>query len=458
MFMVWIGSVFISVVFVADALRGVWNGFNLQIAIWLWFTVLFANFSESLAEIQGKARADSLRAMRTKTLARRLLNGDGREEKVASADLRLGDRVVCEAGDVIPGDGEVIEGIASVDESAITGESAPVIRESGGDRSAVTGGTRVISDRIVVRITAEQGKTFVDRMIGLVENATRQKTPGEIALLILLSAFSIIFLAAVGTLWFFADYSAKQSGTTVFITTAVLFALLVCLIPTTIGGLLSAIGISSVSRLIKKNVLALSGRAVDAAGDIDVMLLDKTGTVTMGNRMASSFFPARGRTEAMRWRKQRSLPPCRMRRPRADPSSTSRGTTLRVKAASIQDIGGRFVPFSAKTRMSGVDFDDERKSIRKGAAEAVKEWVMAGGGRFPQEVDTEVKRISAEGGTPLVVARGSEVLGVVYLKDVVKGGIKDRLAPPAADGDPLHHDHGRQPAHRRHHCGGSGSG
>ncbi len=427
MFMVWIGSVFISLVFILDAFRGLYNGFNLQIAIWLWFTVLFANFSESLAEIQGKARADSLRAMRTKTIARRLLNGSGREEKVPSIELRLGDRVVCETGDTIPGDGEVVEGIASVDESAITGESAPVIRESGGDRSAVTGGTKVISDRIVVRITAEQGKTFVDRLIGLVENATRQKTPGEIALLILLSAFSIIFLAAVGTLWFFSDYSAKQSGSTVFITTAVLFALLVCLIPTTIGGLLSAIGISSVSRLIKKNVLALSGRAVDAAGDIDVMLLDKTGTVTMGNRMASSFFPAKGVTQA-------AVAEAALLASLADETPEGRSIVnlarrdYAVKAASVQEIGGRFVPFSAKTRMSGLDFEDERRHIRKGAAEAVKEWVLAAGGRFPPEVDTEVKRISAEGGTPLVVARGSEVLGAVYLKDVVKGGIKDRLS------------------------------
>ena len=426
MFMVWIGSLFISVVFIVDLFRGVFDGFNLQIAIWLWFTVLFANFSESMAEIQGKARADALRAMRTKTVARRLLGSNGREEKVASIELRVGDRVVCEAGDVIPGDGEVVEGIASVDESAITGESAPVIRESGGDRSAVTGGTKVISDRIIVRITAEQGKTFVDRLIGLVENATRQKTPGEIALLILLSAFSIIFLAAVGTLWFFSDYSMKQSGTTVFITTAVLFSLLVCLIPTTIGGLLSAIGISSVSRLIKKNVLALSGKAVDAAGDIDVMLLDKTGTVTMGNRMASSFIPAKGVSEI-------SLAETALLASLADETPEGRSIVnlsrhnYAVKAASVHDIGGRFVPFSAKTRMSGVDFPDERKSIRKGAAEAVKEWVLPAGGRFPAEVDAEVKKISAEGGTPLVVARGNEVQGVIYLKDVVKGGIKDRL-------------------------------
>jgi len=430
MFMVWIGSLFITVVFVANLFRpvaagGGFDGFNLQIAIWLWFTVLFANFSESMAEIQGKARADTLRAMRTKTMARRLANGRG-EEPVASALLKIGDRVVCEAGDVIPGDGEVVEGIASVDESAITGESAPVIRESGGDRSAVTGGTRVISDRIVVRITAEQGKTFVDRLIRLVENATRQKTPGEIALLILLSAFSIIFLAAVGTLWFFAKYSADQSKTEVFITSAVLFALLVCLIPTTIGGLLSAVGISSVSRLIKKNVLALSGKAVDAAGDIDVMLLDKTGTVTMGNRMASSFSPARGVADV-------ELAEAALLASLADETPEGRSIvnlarrSYPLKVSAVADIGGRFVPFSAKTRMSGVDFADQKKSIRKGAAEAVREWVSSAGGSFPPEVSSRVQQISAQGGTPLVVARDRAVLGVVELKDVVKGGIRDRL-------------------------------
>jgi K+-transporting ATPase ATPase B chain len=425
MFMVWVGSLFISVVFIVDLIHGTFDRFNLQIAIWLWFTVLFANFSESMAEIQGKARADALRAMRTKTLARRLLP-NGTEERVPSAQLRLGDRVVCETGDLIPGDGEVIEGIASVDESAITGESAPVIRESGGDRSAVTGGTKVISDRIVIRITAEQGKTFVDRLIGLVENATRQKTPGEIALLILLSAFSIIFLAAVGTLWFFSDYSVKQSGTSAFITTAVLFALLVCLIPTTIGGLLSAIGISSISKLIKKNVLALSGRAVDAAGDIDVMMLDKTGTVTMGNRMASAFYPAKGVQE-------NALAEAALLASLADETPEGRSIVnlarknYPIKAMSMAEIGGTFVPFSAKTRMSGIDFPDSKKNIRKGAAEAVKDWVRSAGGSFPVEVAGKVSEISAEGGTPLAVARNNEILGVVYLKDVVKGGIKDRL-------------------------------
>jgi len=426
MFMVWIGSVYVSIVFVANVVKGAFDAFTLQIALWLWFTVLFANFSESLAEIQGRARADTLRAMRTKTVARRIAAG-GAEEKVASVTLRPGDRVVCEAGDIIPGDGEVVEGIASVDESAITGESAPVIRESGGDRSAVTGGTRVISDRIIVKITAEPGKTFVDRMIGLVENATRQKTPGEIALLILLSAFSVIFLSTVGTLWFLSEYSVKQSGTAVFITPAVLFSLLVCLIPTTIGGLLSAVGISSVSRLLKKNVIALSGKAVDAAGDIDVMLLDKTGTVTMGNRMASAFIPAKGVP-------QDTLAEAALLASLADETPEGRSIVKlarrdhAAKAASVQEIGGRFVPFSAKTRMSGLDFSDCKRSIRKGAAEAVKEWVLSAKGWFPPVVEAEVKRISAEGGTPLVVARGNTVLGAISLKDVVKGGIKDRLS------------------------------
>ncbi len=467
MFMVWVGSVFISVVFIAGLVRGVFDGFNLQIAIWLWFTVLFANFSESMAEIQGKARADALRAMRTKTIARRLASHNGKEEQVASIELRVGDRVVCETGDVIPGDGEVIEGIASVDESAITGESAPVIRESGGDRSAVTGGTKVISDRIIVRITAEQGKTFVDRLIGLVENATRQKTPGEIALLILLSAFSIIFLAAVGTLWFFSDYSVKQSGTSAFITTAVLFALLVCLIPTTIGGLLSAIGISSVSRLIKKNVLALSGRAVDAAGDIDVMLLDKTGTVTMGNRMASAFYPAMGVQE-------NSLAEAALLASLADETPEGRSIVnlarrnYPVKAGSMVEIGGKFVPFSAKTRMSGVDFADSRKSIRKGAAEAVKEWVMSAGGTFPAEVSGQGQPdLRRRRDTP---GSGAQQRGPRCRVPEGRGEGRHQGSPfsPPQDGNPLDHDHGRQSPHgcndrrrgrsRRLHRGGHAAG
>jgi potassium-transporting ATPase ATP-binding subunit len=425
MFVVWIGAAFLTVSFAAGCLRGAYDGFTLQICLWLWFTALFANFSESLAELQGKARADSLRAMRTKTVARRLRE-DGSEERVASAALRVGDRVVCEAGDVIPGDGEVAEGIASVDESAITGESAPVIRESGGDRSAVTGGTRVISDRVVIRVTAEQGRTFVDRMISLVENASRQKTPGEIALSILLSAFTVIFLAAVATLWFFSDYSARQSGSSVFVTPAVLFALLVCLIPTTIGGLLSAIGISSVGKLLNHNVLALSGRAVDAAGDIDVMLLDKTGTVTLGNRMASALIPAPGVSPI-------ALAEAALLASLADETPEGRSIVSLVRhgypqlAGHVISGGERFVPFSATTRMSGVDLPAGQGSVRKGAADAVKALVTAAGGRFPAEVDTAVKQVASEGGTPLAVAHGSRVLGVVQLKDVVKGGIRDRL-------------------------------
>ncbi len=424
MFMVWIGAVLISVIFIAETAGGAYSSFDLQISLWLWFTVLFANFSESLAEIQGRARADALRAMRTRVTARRLQGG--KEEMVPAVELSVGDLVVCEAGDTIPGDGEVVEGIASVDESAITGESAPVIRESGGDRSAVTGGTRVISDRIVIKITAEQGRTFVDRMIGLVENASRQKTPGEIALLILLSAFALIFLVAVGTLWFFAEYSEKQSGTTAFTTPAALFSLLVCLIPTTIGALLSAVGISSVSRLIKKNVLALSGRAVDASGDIDVMLLDKTGTVTMGNRMASRLFPAPGASE-------KELAEAALLASLADETPEGRSIvnlarrSYHARARTVAEIGGRFVPFSALTRMSGLDFSDGRKSIRKGAVDAVKEWVRSVGGAFPPESEAEARRISSGGGTPLAVARGRDVLGVVQLKDVVKGGIRERL-------------------------------
>jgi potassium-transporting ATPase ATP-binding subunit len=425
MFLVWVGSLFTTIALVGDALQGAFSWFGLQIALWLWFTVLFANFSESLAEVQGKARADALRTMRTRTVAR-LLDAGGKERLVPSSDLRKGDLVVCGAGDVIPGDGEVEEGIASVDESAITGESAPVIRESGGDRSAVTGGTRVISDRIVVRITANPGDTFIDRMIALVENATRQKSPGEISLLILLSAFSIIFLAAVGTLWFFADYSARAAGSGVFTTPAVLVALLVCLIPTTIGGLLSAIGIGGISRLLRRNVLAVSGKAVEAAGDIDVMLLDKTGTITMGNRMATAFLPARGN-------KADELAAAALLASLADETPEGRSIvqlarhSYGIQAGSVQEIGGRFVPFSARTRMSGIDLPDGRKSIRKGAAEAVKAWVAEAGGEWPSDVDAAARRIAADGGTPLAVAMGAKVLGVVHLKDVMKGGMRERL-------------------------------
>ncbi|MFO1486896.1 MAG: potassium-transporting ATPase subunit KdpB [Verrucomicrobiota bacterium] len=398
------------------------RSFIAQLAVWLWFTVLFANFAEAVAEGRGKAQADSLRKARKDTVARRLKNG--REEKVPAPELQKGDLVVCEAGDVIPADGEVIEGIASVDEAAITGESAPVIRESGGDRSAVTGGTRVISDRIVIRVTAVKGHGFLDRMISMVEGAKRQRTPNEIALTILLSALTIIFLLVCVTLKPFGVYSG------VAFSVPVLIALLVCLIPTTIGGLLSAIGISGIDRLIRRNVMATSGRAVEAAGDVDVLLLDKTGTITLGNRMASAFLPAPG-IPAERLGDAAQLASL------AD--ETPEGRSIVVLAKEKFNLRGRevaaphaqFVPFTAQTRMSGVDFPGNggtARSIRKGAVDAMRIYVDKFGGQFPAAVAQTVDEVSRSGGTPLVVVEGREVLGVVQLKDVVKGGIKERFA------------------------------
>lgn len=419
MFVTLIGAVMTTVaVFTAAKDRG----FVTQLAVWLWFTVLFANFAEAVAEGRGKAQADSLRKARKHTMARRLKNG--REEKVAAPELQKGDLVVCETGDVIPADGEVIEGIASVDEAAITGESAPVVRESGGDRSAVTGGTKVISDRIVVRITSEKGNAFLDRMIAMVEGAKRRKTPNEIALTILLSALTITFLLVCVTLRPFGIYSAANFPL------PVLIALLVCLIPTTIGGLLSAIGISGIDRLIRRNVIATSGRAVEAAGDVDVLLLDKTGTITLGNRMASEFIPSPGVTAAR-------LADAAQLASLAD--ETPEGRSIVVLAKDRFQLRGRdvaephatFVPFTAQTRMSGVDFpakDGVVRSIRKGAADSVKNHVLRLGATYPAAVADSVEQVSKLGGTPLVVADGAEVLGVIYLKDVVKGGIKERFA------------------------------
>jgi K+-transporting ATPase ATPase B chain len=393
------------------------RGFIIQLALWLWFTVLFANFAEAMAEGRGKAQADSLRKARKDTIARRLRHGV--EENVPAPELLKGDLVVCETGDVIPADGEVIEGIASVDEAAITGESAPVIRESGGDRSAVTGGTCVISDRIVIRITSEKGNTFLDRMIAMVEGASRQKTPNEIALTILLSALTLIFLLVVVTLKPFGAYAGVNFSI------PVLIALLVCLIPTTIGGLLSAIGISGIDRLIRRNVMATSGRAVEAAGDIDVLLLDKTGTITIGNRMASDFRPAPGVTA-------RDLGDAAQLASLAD--ETPEGRSIVVLAKELFNIRGRelahphatFVPFTAQTRMSGVDFDN--RIIRKGAADSMRAYIENLGGVYPAEVIEVVETASRAGRTPLVVSEGNKVLGVVELKDVVKGGIKERFA------------------------------
>jgi K+-transporting ATPase ATPase B chain len=399
------------------------RGFVAQLAIWLWFTVLFANFAEAMAEGRGKAQAATLRRMRTTTMARRLRNG--REEKIPAPDLQKGDTVVCETGDIIPADGDVIEGIATVDEAAITGESAPVIRESGGDRSAVTGGTRVLSDRIVIRVTMEKGHGFLDRMIALVEGAQRQKTPNEIALTILLAALTLIFLLVCVTLKPFGIYSG-----TVF-SIPVLIALLVCLIPTTIGGLLSAIGIAGMDRVLQRNVLAMSGRAVEAAGDVDVLLLDKTGTITLGNRMAVAFHAAPGVEEGY-------LAGASQLSSLADETPEGRSIVVLAKekfglrAREMHELQATFIPFTAQTRMSGVDLHangaEPTISIRKGAADALRSHVESRGGAFPEAATRTVEEISRRGATPLVVAEDQQTLGVIELKDIVKGGIKERFA------------------------------
>jgi K+-transporting ATPase ATPase B chain len=397
--------------------------FDWLITIWLALTVFFANFAEAVAEGRGKAQADSLRRLRVEIDARRQLP-DGSEDRVAAADLVRGDLVVCEAGDIIPSDGEIVEGVASVDESAITGESAPVIRESGGDRSAVTGGTRVLSDRIVVRITAERGHTFLDRMIALVEGARRQKTPNEIALTILLAALTIVFVPVVVVLQPFGAFAGGS------VSVIVLIALLVCLIPTTIGALLSAIGIAGMDRLVQRNVLAMSGRAVEAAGDVQTLLLDKTGTITFGNRMASAFFPVSGHSEE-------ELAAASQLASLAD--ETPEGRSIVILAKERFDIRERdlgvehnFVPFSAQTRMSGLDVDG--RQIRKGAAEAVGRWVREQGGQISNEVDEIVERVARAGSTPLAVADGPDLLGVIELKDIVKEGIRERFAEMRAIG------------------------
>ena len=400
-------------------------GFNLQITLWLWFTVLFANFAEAMAEGRGKAQADALRKARSETVANRVLP-DGRIEKIASSKLRSGDVVTVAAGEFIPGDGEIVEGVASVDESAITGESAPVIREAGGDRSAVTGGTRVLSDYIKIKITSNPGETFLDRMIALVEGAERQKTPNEIALNILLAGLTIIFLLAVVTLQPFAIYSGAPQ--TVF----VLVSLLVCLIPTTIGGLLSAIGIAGMDRLVQHNVLAMSGRAVEAAGDVNTLLLDKTGTITLGNRQAAEFVCAPGVSEAQLADAAQlsSLP-----------DETPEGRSIVVLAKERYGLRGRdlasheahFVPFTAQTRMSGVNLDG--REIRKGASDAIAKYIsVVSGNGLPKEVQATVEQIARSGGTPLVVSENRRALGVIYLKDIVKGGIRERFSQLRAMG------------------------
>lgn len=419
MFVVEVGAAFLTLKLIMNLATGTANlGFELQITLWLWFTVLFANFAEAMAEGRGKAQADTLRKAKTETSAKRL-KSNGETETIEATKLRKDDVVLVEAGEFIPGDGEVIEGVASVDESAITGESAPVIRESSGDRSAVTGGTKVLSDWIKVRITSNPGETFIDRMIALVEGASRQKTPNEIALNILLAGLTIIFLLAVVTLQPFAIYS--NAAQTIF----VLISLLVCLIPTTIGGLLSAIGIAGMDRLVQHNVLAMSGRAVEAAGDVNTLLLDKTGTITLGNRQASEFIPLKGVDEKM-------LADAAQLSSLAD--ETPEGRSIVVLAKEKYGINGNndfaksaeFVPFTAQTRMSGVNLDG--REIRKGAVDAIEKYVANGNGYVaPQELRETVERIAKMGGTPLVVADDHRPLGVIYLKDIVKSGMRERF-------------------------------
>lgn len=427
-FIVAIGALLTTIIVLKGTIDGVFSTFNLQIAIWLWITVLFANFSEAIAEGRGKAQAESLKANRSRTKARILK--DGKEEIAAAENLKKDDVVICETGDIIPSDGEVIEGIATVDESAITGESAPVIRESGGDRNAVTGGTRVLSDKIIIRITSDAGNTFIDRMIALVEGAKRQKTPNEIALTILLSGLSIVFLLAVATLPSFFGYSLHASGLlqSYNLSLPVLIALLVCLIPTTIGGLLSAIGISGMDRLMKHNVIATSGRAIEAAGDVDVLLLDKTGTITLGNRMATDFIPAEGvsTNEIANVAQLSSLS-----------DETPEGRSIVVLAKEKFNIRGRdlagieaeFIPFTAQTRMSGVDITVNGKiqKIRKGSVDAIRSFVLNNNGFFPEDIKQKSDELSQQGATPLIVARDNKVLGIIHLKDIVKGGIKERF-------------------------------
>ncbi len=455
MFVVWLGSIWTTICLFFP---GQFNLFNVQICFWLWFTCLFANFAEAMAEGRGKAHADALKKMRTKTMARVLK--DDKEIQVSSSELKIGDYFICEAGELIPADGEIEQGIATVDESAITGESAPVVRESGGDRSAVTGGTRVLSDRIVVRVTAEEGNSFLDRMISMIEGARRQKTPNEIALNIVLVSLTALFIVVVFVLPPFAHYNEDQAGQkgAVLTTIPVLLSLIVCLIPTTIGGLLSAIGIAGIDRLMRRNVLATSGRAVEAAGDVDVLLLDKTGTITLGNRQATEFIPSPGV-------KVEELAEAAQLASLAD--ETPEGRSIAVLAKDKYGLRGQeiaerfatFIPFSAQTRMSGVDLFAEPqvehsekekelaiagrgsespkalkavsqpiRVIRKGAAESVARLVKEQGGTVEQIVMAKVDEIARQGGTPLLVADGKRALGVIHLKDIVKGGIKERFA------------------------------
>lgn len=431
MFVTYVGAILTTIYSLMGNLGS--HGFVAQISIWLWFTVFFANFAEALAQGRGKAQADSLKKTKKDLMAR--LHSTG--ELVVAHTLKKGDEVVCQTGDVIPSDGDVIEGIATVDESAITGESAPVIRESGGDRSAVTGGTQVISDRIVIRITAEPGNNFMDRIIALIEGATRQKTPNEIALGMVLSGLTIVFLVAVVSLKWFTDYSAHAAGQDLsqIASVPVLIALLVCLIPTTIGGLLSAIGISGMDRLVRYNVIAKSGRAVEAAGDIDVLMMDKTGTITFGNRMATAFVAAPG-VDIVDLVTAAQLASLADETPEGRSIVVLAKTEYRIRGESLDPASTVFVPFTAQTRMSGVDITTPKgiRSIRKGAVDAIQAGVISAGGQFPDALQVEVAKVSGQGQTPLAVSSDGKVLGLVVLKDVVKGGIKERFSELRAMG------------------------
>lgn len=430
MFVTYLGSIVTTLCVIDEVVSHTISWFDVQITIWLWFTVLFANFAEAIAESRGKAQAASLRKTKIQAYARQDRNGI--EIKIPSSQLKKDDTIICEAGDIIPADGEVIDGVASVDESAVTGESAPVIRESGGDRSAVTAGTKVLSDRLRIRVTSDPGKSFLDRMINLIEGAKRQRTPNEIALHIVLSALTIIFLFTTASLKTFGEYSGKAANQDLsqVLTIPVLIALLVCLIPTTISALLSAVGIAGIDRLIQCNVIAMSGRAVEAAGDVNLLILDKTGTITIGNRMATAFLPATGCNEK-EFASIAQLASLSDETPEGRSIVVLAKTQHGLRAESLNLSNSTFIPFSAKTRMSGIDFIDSNgkviRRIRKGAAEAIKKHIESLGGHYPQQFDAAIQPISNKGGTPLLVSDEDKIIGIIHLKDIIKGGIKERF-------------------------------
>lgn len=430
MFVTYVGAILATLCVLGDLYAHAFSSFHLQIAIWLWFTVLFANFAEAIAESRGKAQAASLRKTKIEAYARQERNGI--ELKVPSESLRKGDVIICESNDIIPADGEVVEGVATVDESAVTGESAPVIRESGGDRSAVTAGTKVLSDRLKIRVTSDAGNSFLDRMINLIEGAKRQRTPNEIALHIVLSALTIIFLLATTSLKLFGDYSSREANQDLshILTLPIFIALLVCLIPTTISALLGAVGIAGMDRLIRRNVVALSGRSVEAAGDIDLLILDKTGTITIGNRVAAAFLPV---SKVM----EKDLAKIAQLASLSDETPEGRSivvlakNTFELRGESLDMNNSTFIPFSASTRMSGVDFVGENgqviRRIRKGAPSAVKSHIETLGGKYPEQLDAIIKTISSSGGTPLLVSDNDRIMGIIHLKDMIKGGIRERF-------------------------------